>query len=152
MRVGVCRLGGGLHCATIGFPAVGYSVQAIGASGPDALHRTAAAAESVFDFLESHPELVGLVSPQAALALKTIKIVAWAIKMGYAKDAAEAMAKIASGTIEGAEAAGKAVAQGAEAAARGVAEGAEDAAGAVSSLFSRLFGGGASSPRGSDHR
>lgn len=90
MRIthGKSRLG--YHCTVQ--PTPGVYVGAVGDDPADALHKAAGLAEHLAKTLAAHPELKMLLPPQVQLALKTVRIAAWAAREGHLPELAKKLA------------------------------------------------------------
>jgi hypothetical protein len=98
MRFVVGKLANGQHCCTV-HPAPGVYIGAVGDDASQALHSAAGLAEKLSEALSEHPELRALMPPQVQLALKTVRIAAWAARNGHLEDVAKKLGPKAAHTI-----------------------------------------------------
>lgn len=90
MRVKAERCGDGYRC-TIS-PAPGMYIGADGDDPLHALHGASGLAEKLARVLKKHPELKAVMPPQVELALKAVRIAAWAARSGRLREVAHRMA------------------------------------------------------------
>lgn len=98
MRFVVGRLPDGRHHCTV-HPAPGMYIGAVGDDALQALHGASGLAEELAKQLKAHPELQALMPPQVALALKAVRVAAWAARTGHLDSVAKNLAPQAARVV-----------------------------------------------------
>jgi hypothetical protein len=78
---------------------MGMYVGATGDDAAEALHKASGLAHELARQLAAHPELKALMPPQVQLALKAIKVAAWAARTGKLDEVARHLAPQAARVV-----------------------------------------------------